>query len=44
MKYKFDASLAIDESNLGHDIAVDSYGAIYVADAWAKTLRKFDLK
>ena len=44
MKYKFDASLSVDESNLGHDIAVDSYGAIYVADAWAKTLRKFELK
>ena len=44
MKYKFDASSSIDESNLGHDIAVDSYGAIYVADAWAKTLRKFELK
>ena len=41
---KFDASLTIDTSNLGHDIAVDSNGSIYVADAWANTLRKFELK
>jgi len=41
---KFDASFKIDESNLGHDIAVDSNGSIYIADAWANSLRKFELK
>ena len=30
-----------DSSNLGHDIAVDGKGAIYVADAWGNHIRKF---
>ena len=33
-----------DSSNLGHDIAVDGKGAIYVADAWGNHIRKFILK
>ena len=37
----FSTALSKDTSNLGHDIAVDSNGAIYVADAWGNYIRKF---
>ncbi len=40
--HTFDASLPSDERNLGHDIAVDSEGAVYVADTWANSIRKFN--
>jgi len=37
----FSTALSKDTSNLGHDIAVDAKGAIYVADAWGNYIRKF---
>ena len=37
----FNAALDDDEKNLGHDIAVGKDGAVYVADAWANSLRKY---
>lgn len=37
----FDTIQPGDSSNLGHDIAVDGKGAIYVADAWGNYIRKF---
>ena len=37
----FSTALSKDTSNLGHDIAVDGKGAIYVADAWGNYIRKF---
>ncbi|MEE3371336.1 MAG: peptidyl-alpha-hydroxyglycine alpha-amidating lyase family protein [Planctomycetota bacterium] len=40
-KSTFDAARSEDQKNLGHDIAVDQEGAIYVADAWANCVRKF---
>jgi len=40
----FDATLRQDRQNLGHDIAVGLDQSIYVADAWAKTIRKYQLK
>ena len=41
LKLTFDAARSDDRKNLGHDIAVDQEGAIYVADAWANCVRKF---
>lgn len=38
---KFSAVEDKDARNLGHDIAVGRGGAIYVADAWSHTVRKF---
>jgi sugar lactone lactonase YvrE len=40
----FDATLRQDRQNLGHDIAVGLDQSLYVADAWAKTIRKYQLK
>ena len=40
-QFTFNAAQANDQKNLGHDIAVDQEGAIYVADAWANCVRKF---
>ena len=40
----FNTAQSGDSSNLGHDIAVDGKGAIYVADAWGNHIRKFILK
>ena len=40
-KFTFNAARSDDRKNLGHDIAVDQEGAIYVADAWANCVRKF---
>ena len=37
----FNATDKSDEKNLGHDIAVGKDGAVYVADAWANSLRKY---
>lgn len=37
----FSARLPNESKNLGHDIAVDIAGAIYVADAWSNSIRKF---
>ena len=37
----FNATEKSDEKNLGHDIAVGKDGAVYVADAWANSLRKY---
>jgi hypothetical protein len=37
----FNAAKAGDSANLGHDIAIDLEGAVYVADAWANCIRKF---
>lgn len=37
----FTAATSNEMANLGHDIAVDDRGAVYVADAWANTIRKF---
>jgi peptidylamidoglycolate lyase len=37
----FSTAQSGDSSNLGHDIAVDGKGAIYVADAWGNHIRKF---
>ena len=37
----FNTAKSGDSSNLGHDIAVDGKGAIYVADAWGNHIRKF---
>lgn len=39
----FNTAQPLDSSNLGHDIAVDGKGAIYVADAWGNHIRKFIL-
>ena len=37
----FSTALSKDTANLGHDIAVDGKGAIYVADARGNYIRKF---
>jgi len=37
----FNTTQPEDSANLGHDIAVDDKGAIYVADAWGNHVRKF---
>ncbi len=40
----FSAEKESDQENLGHDIAVGNDGAIYVVDAWARSVRKYILK
>ena len=37
----FNAALGADEKNLGHDIAVGADDAVYVADAWSNSIRKY---
>ena len=37
----FSAEEESDQKNLGHDIAVGIDGAVYVVDAWARSVRKF---
>ncbi|MFT4747873.1 MAG: peptidylamidoglycolate lyase [Congregibacter sp.] len=37
----FNAAINSDDSNLGHDIAIGNDGAVYVVDAWARSVRKF---
>ena len=37
----FGAEDKSDEKNLGHDIAVGQDGAVYVVDAWARSVRKY---
>ena len=37
----FTAEQDSDQKNLGHDIAVGDDGAVYVVDAWARTVRKY---
>lgn len=37
----FNAANDSDDSNLGHDIAIGNDGAVYVVDAWARSVRKF---
>lgn len=37
----FTAEEKSDQKNLGHDIAVGNDGAVYVVDAWARTVRKY---
>jgi peptidylamidoglycolate lyase len=39
----FNATDKSDEKNLGHDIAVGNDGAVYVADAWANSIRKYTM-
>jgi peptidylamidoglycolate lyase len=40
---EFDASISLDNKNLGHDIVASNDNMIFVADAWSNTIRKFKL-
>jgi hypothetical protein len=38
---ELDTKQSVDNTNLGHDIAVNDNGDIFIADVWAKTIRKY---